>query len=151
MAERTATCGFRCDLCPAFERNRVDPVRTSAAWSALWGVELAPERLRCRGCGVPAPRGAALPEPGCPVRACATGRNVSGCAACPECPCAQLERRLTSVEAVAARWRRRLSPDAYALFVEPYLARAALPSARPTAGEPAAAEDPTASATLPRR
>jgi hypothetical protein len=151
MAERVAPCGFRCDLCAAFEGNAIDPVRISAAWSTLWRVELAPSQARCRGCDVAAEPGAALPEPGCPVRACATGRNLPGCVSCPECPCGELDRRLRAVEAVAARWRTRLSPAAYATFVAPYDARARLSPARPCPSpEEPAAPTPASATPFPR-
>jgi hypothetical protein len=141
MAERVAPCGFRCDLCAAFEGNAVDPVRISAAWSTIWRVELPPARARCRGCDVPAAPGAALPEPGCPVRRCASGRKLPGCVSCPDCPCGELDRRLSAVEAVGARWRSRLSPAAYAMFVAPYEARARLSSLR-SAAEDGVPENP---------
>lgn len=115
-----APCGFRCDLCPAGVGSGVDRVRTSAAWSAIWGVDVPPDRIGCLGCHAGACLGAALPAPACAVRACAAGRKLTGCAACPDLPCERLERRLSGVERVAAEWRSRLSAEAWLRFVAPY-------------------------------
>lgn len=144
-----APCGFRCDRCPAYDGSGIDRVRTSAAWSAIWGVDVAPERIRCRGCHAGAAPGAALPEPACPVRACARGRRLTGCAACPDFPCELLERRLSAVEEIAARWKPRLSADAWERFVAPYAgARATLCALRAHASAP---PRPADASSPPRR
>ena len=49
-------CGYRCDLCPAYESNLksdADKQRMSDAWAKYCGFQIQPEQITsCPGCSV---------------------------------------------------------------------------------------------------
>jgi hypothetical protein len=82
-----ARCGLDCAECPAHKVYlKDDPElrkRTAAEWSKMYNVQFDPETLFCVGCTV-----ADGPHTGycalCPVRACATVKQVPNCGLCDE-------------------------------------------------------------------
>lgn len=82
-----AYCGLDCERCEArlatVSNDEALRQRVAAEWSALNGVEITPEMIRCVGCridGVKTPYCEAL----CPIRQCALKKNVPTCGACGE-------------------------------------------------------------------
>ncbi len=87
MNEYIAYCGLDCEACEArlATVNDDDEMRKTVAgkWSELNGVEITAEMINCSGCRLP---GAKTPycESLCPIRQCASGRQMKTCGDCPE-------------------------------------------------------------------
>ena len=80
-----AFCGLNCEACEAriATVNNDEALRRTVAarWSALNGVTITPEMIRCVGCradGVKTPYCESL----CPIRQCAVTKGVHTCGAC---------------------------------------------------------------------
>lgn len=87
MNELIAYCGLDCEKCDAriATINNDDELRgkTAKLWSKLNGVEITAEMINCVGCrvdGVKTPFCNAM----CPIRKCATGKNLNTCGNCSE-------------------------------------------------------------------
>lgn len=82
-----AYCGFDCEACPVF-KARTPQQRTALA--ARYGKK--PEQIHCGGCR----SGAVNPDfcGGCALRACARGKGLAHCAACPAYPCPAVQQAL---------------------------------------------------------
>ena len=82
-----AFCGLDCETCKA----RLATVRNDGAlrekvakeWSALNGVAITPEMIRCDGCRVAGDK-TVFCESLCPIRSCASGRGYGTCGDCAE-------------------------------------------------------------------
>ncbi len=87
MKKLIAFCGLNCQKCEARQAtiDVDDELRAKVAkhWSELNGVEITPEMINCLGCRVD---GAKTPycESLCPIRQCASSRNVETCGGCAE-------------------------------------------------------------------
>jgi len=96
MEQIISKCGYRCDLCPAYEANlksEADKQRMSDAWEKYCGFQVPPEQIQsCPGCLV---SGA---DPTCTVRPCAIEKNVENCAHCEEFACDKLKPKMNFVE-----------------------------------------------------
>ncbi len=87
MNSYIAYCGLDCETCDArLATVRNDDAlreKVAALWSELNGVTITPEMIRCVGCrldGVKTPYCESL----CPIRRCASERQVETCAGCVE-------------------------------------------------------------------
>ncbi len=128
-----APCGFRCDWCLAFTANartHGDRVRGSAAWAKYYGLQVAPQRMQCRGCAGGRVEGLKYPDPKCEIRPCAAGRGVASCADCDEYPCAVLQSRLAACDEVVERLRGRIPEQEFRRCIAPYDCRATLDGLR---------------------
>ena len=126
MARVVGRCGFRCDLCPAYKENTntsAERERASTGWLSHFGVEVPPEKIRCRGCLADESAGFEFHDPHCPIRPCVTGRELETCASCKECPCDKLEPRLSGFEERARHERDKIPQEEYDEFFAPYDAR----------------------------
>ena len=129
MARIVGRCGFRCDLCPAYKENTetsADRERASAGWSKYFGVEVLPEKIRCRGCLADESEGFEFHDPNCPIQPCVVERGLETCASCRECPCHKLEPRLAGFEEKAERALGEIPQEEYNAFFAPYDARKTL-------------------------
>lgn len=95
-----AYCGLDCAACPAFhgaERLSVaDREAVARKWTTEFNSPFTANDIDCVGCSVT--QGAHVAYCAmCKIRACAQGRALSNCAACPEFACDQLEGFLTNV------------------------------------------------------
>lgn len=87
MNEYTAYCGLDCEACEArlATVNDDNALRRKVAeeWSELNGVEITPEMINCSECRVP---GVKTPycDSLCPIRQCASGKQMNTCGRCPE-------------------------------------------------------------------
>ncbi len=94
MSAMLGSCGIDCALCPAhIATSRNDDAlraKTAAEWSKMFGSEIKPENINCKGCrtdtGVQIAHCAV-----CEIRICAEGRKVENCAPCPDYPCGKLD------------------------------------------------------------
>jgi Protein of unknown function (DUF3795) len=121
-----SACGFRCDLCPALERNvscREDQEATSSGWKKYYDIDLPPDQIVCGGCRVAPAPGRELPARKCETRDCVTERGLDNCGQCEEYPCERKESLMRDVERTIERHAKSVSPAEYAEFFEPYDAR----------------------------
>ena len=82
-----AYCGLNCETCEAriATVNHDDALRrqVAKAWSELNSVEITPEMIHCVGCRISGPK-TPYCEFLCPIRQCATNKQIQTCATCPE-------------------------------------------------------------------
>jgi hypothetical protein len=94
MGQMIAYCGLDCDKCEAYTVTQSDDVpaqerllaRSRAQFNA---PDLEMSSVLCDGCSSTGRHGGFCRV--CQVRACASGRNLANCAACPDYLCATLE------------------------------------------------------------
>ena len=92
MNKFIAYCGLDCKSCEARLATVTDDdslrQKVAKEWSALNGVEITPEMIRCVGCRIP---GIKTPycESLCPIRQCAMSRGVETCGGCGEMDCCE--------------------------------------------------------------
>jgi hypothetical protein len=121
MQEIISRCGYRCDLCPAYEPNikSLDGrKRVSAGWLKYFGFRTSPEEIGCVGC---LNEGKQAYE-GCPVRPCVLERGLLNCAYCSEFGCDTLRPIMDFAEQLAERFKDMPEED-YEMFVRPYEGR----------------------------
>ncbi|HHZ18956.1 MAG TPA: DUF3795 domain-containing protein [Firmicutes bacterium] len=123
-------CGYRCDLCPAFEENMYRGTTRyrksiSRGWAKYFGIHIAPDKIICCGC---LKDGLHL-DKCCPVRPCVIKNAINNCAECVLYPCGKIRSRMEYIEEVKAKWgkipwldRRR--------FIRPYESRQRLEQLR---------------------
>ncbi|KYK20234.1 hypothetical protein AYK25_01460 [Thermoplasmatales archaeon SM1-50] len=71
-------CGYRCDLCPAFVKNKnrfIDRTTLRAGWNTFFGFDIPEERIICVGC---VKKGDHL-DTGCTVQPCALSKPLQNC------------------------------------------------------------------------
>ena len=116
-----AKCGYRCDLCPAYETNLqsdADKQRISDAWAKYCGFQVPPEQIQsCPGCIV---SGA---DPTCTVRPCAIEKNVENCAHCEQFACDKLKSKLNFIEENVKVDLSEIPEDDYNLFIKLFISR----------------------------
>ena len=110
---------MRCDICPAFLRNRAaaDLERASALWAELFDVHLRARDIVCGGCGGET---CALLDQECPVRPCVIERGIDDCGDCPDMPCEKLGRRWVDRRQIEARLGHALPEDDFRKYVLPF-------------------------------
>jgi hypothetical protein len=96
MAGLIAACGTDCEACDAYIATQTNDQerarRTAERWAKQLGgtVPVPIAATVCDGCLTSSPRKGGYCAD-CPLRACATQKNVETCAHCPEYACATLE------------------------------------------------------------
>jgi hypothetical protein len=119
--EILARCGFRCDLCPAYEKNGSGPEELTAirsGWRSYFGFDVPEEQIACAGCL----NEGRHPDADCPVRPCAIERRMETCADCPDFGCGKLKSRMDFAESAMTKFR--IVPDRdFRSFFLPYLSR----------------------------
>lgn len=122
MGAIISKCGYRCDLCPAYESNlksEADKQRMAHAWAKYLGSKVKPEEItRCGGCQTQGKQG----DENCPVRPCASERGIENCAHCEEFVCDKLEDRMDLVEK-NIKDRGGIPKEDYNVFIKPFLSR----------------------------
>ena len=116
-----AKCGFRCDLCPAYEPNRnlmPGTEEISKGWHTYFGFQIPPEEINCAGCLNEGKHA----DKNCPVRPCAIQRKVKNCGECDDFGCDRLKSRMNFIEDYI-KDPDSLSDRDYLLYVEPYLSK----------------------------
>lgn len=93
-----ACCGLDCERCDARVATVTDDAalreRTAALWTALNGVTITPEMIRCTGCrmeGEKPPFCAGL----CEIRKCVREKGLETCAGCVALPGCETLRCIT--------------------------------------------------------
>lgn len=118
MAEVLSRCGYRCDLCPAYEPNiksLADKQRVSAGWLKYFGFDTPPEEIGCVGCLNEGKQAYAS----CPVRPCVLEKGLENCAFCSEFGCDKLLPIMEFSEKLTENFKNMPKED-YELFVRPY-------------------------------
>lgn len=125
MKPIVAKCGYRCDLCQAFEANlksEQDRKRMSRAFSKYYDFEIEPQAIRpCKGCQA----AGEAPDKDCQVYPCVCEKGLPNCGPCPEFDCDKLKTRMDTVEKCLEN-HPDVSEEDYRLFFRPYLSREAL-------------------------
>ena len=120
MAKELLTrCGYRCDLCLAFQENiQKNDQRKALAdgWFRCYGFTVSADKMYCEGCLTPGtPK---LIDAACPVRPCVLARGLDNCSQCEEYPCDKFVKRQVIFEEVARG--KQLSANDRELFIRPY-------------------------------
>ena len=124
-------CGYRCDLCPAYETNLksdADKQRMCDAWAKYFGSQVPPEAITsCAGC---------LAEGGdetCSVRPCAIEKNLDNCAYCEQFACDKLKPKMNFVEE-NIKDLSNIPEEDYDSFIKPFLGKECLLKIRESLG-----------------
>ncbi|MBN1805350.1 MAG: DUF3795 domain-containing protein [Sedimentisphaerales bacterium] len=117
-------CGYRCDLCPAYETNLksdADKQRMSDAWEKYCGFEVPAEAIKsCAGCA------AGGGDETCTVRPCATEKNLDNCAHCEQFGCDKLKQKIDFVEQNVKVKLSDIPEENYNLFIKPFISKECL-------------------------
>ncbi len=133
MEPIVAKCGYRCDLCRAFEthlKSEEDKREIAAAFKRYYDAEIPLEDIKpCKGC----PSAEQPPDDDCSIFPCVQQRGINNCAYCEDFGCGKLKSRMDAVEEILAK--QHSIPDSdYQDFFMPYLSRDTLLQIRQTAG-----------------
>lgn len=127
-----AKCGYRCDLCPAYETNLksdADKLRMSEAWAKYCGFQVPPEQIQsCPGCKV---SGA---DPTCTVRPCAIEKDVENCAHCGQFGCEKLKAKMNFIEDNVKVDLSSIPEKDFNLFIRPFITQKCLQEIRESLG-----------------
>lgn len=133
MSEIVALCGYRCDLCPAYNeniKNKDNRQEISEGWKKYFEFEIPSEEIGCVGCLSEGKHA----DADCPVRPCALEKKVENCAQCDDFICEKLRSRVESVEKLLEKRANNVPEEDYRLFFEPYLSRSRLLNTRDKIG-----------------
>jgi len=115
-----AKCGYRCDLCPAYEANLKsdnDKKKMCEAWSKYLGSNVEADMISiCQGCL----KGDG--DPDCVVRKCAQEKNQANCAYCDDFDCDKLKSKMDLV-AKSVKDPDNIPKDDYDRYIGPFLGR----------------------------
>jgi hypothetical protein len=128
MEESLGYCGFKCDICPAYEKNQnpdTDRQFISDKWFQYFDFRIPAEILSCAGCKN---EGRHL-DTECPVRPCAIEKELNSCAFCKSFGCESLKSRIDFAENNIHKFKK-LPEDDFKNFVEPYLGKKRLAAIR---------------------
>jgi hypothetical protein len=117
--EILSCCGFRCDICPAYEKNVGGPAdleKIRRDWKKYFGFDIPEDRIACVGCANEGRHA----DADCPVRPCAVERRIKTCADCPDFECDKLKSRMDFAE--TAMEKSRIIPEGdFRSYFLPYL------------------------------
>ena len=121
MQSVLSRCGYRCDLCLAYQPNvQKDPANQqilSDGWYKYFGFRIPPEQILCNGCLSSDPK---TIDQNCPVRPCVIAKGLQNCAGCEDYACKNLRDRLVVYEEMAARFADPIPREDRQLFILPY-------------------------------
>lgn len=121
MGTLLTRCGYRCDLCLAYqpnvEKQPSNQQKLSDGWYQYFGFRLEPSTICCDGCLAEDPH---LIDTGCPVRPCVMARGLDNCAQCDAYICDKLKERLVDLDEIKARVGQDIPEDDYLCFIRPY-------------------------------
>ena len=124
-------CGYRCDLCLAYQPNVKENDRRkelSDGWYNLYGFRIEHQDIICDGCiSCENPR---LIDRDCPVRPCVIEKEIDNCASCSDFICDKLKLRIVERQDIEKKLNRKLTEKEYELFIRPYESKARLEKIR---------------------
>jgi hypothetical protein len=128
-------CGFRCDLCLAYQPNiEVNPANRHLlvyGWGKYFGINIQPEEISCPGCLSDGP----TMDSNCPVRPCARSRGFATCAQCGDYICQHLAERIVTCSEIQQKTGEDIPLEDYLLFIRPYENGPRLEALRSAGGE----------------
>ena len=128
-------CGYRCDLCLAYEpnvaQNPSNQQQLSDGWHKYFGFQLAPSEICCDGCMADDPK---LIDGSCPVRPCVIEKGIDNCSQCEHYVCDNLRERLVVYDRVRMRFSADIPPEDRIRFIQPYENRQRLDARRSSEG-----------------
>ena len=114
-------CGFRCDLCLAYQPNiEAHPENRqilSDGWHTYFGFRLPPEEIHCEGCSAESKD---TLDRDCPVRPCVTACGLANCAFCQEYICEKLTERLIDFDKIQEGFDQPIPAEDRRRFLQPY-------------------------------
>lgn len=114
-------CGYRCDLCLAYEpnlaQNPQNAVLLSNGWFKYFGFRIPPEKILCPGC---LSIDGQLIDQDCPVRPCVINHGLPTCASCGEYICSSLEERIVIYETIEQNTSYSIPSEDRDSFILPY-------------------------------
>lgn len=134
MSEIMGLCGYRCDLCPAYNDNIKDKdnrQEISEGWKRYFEFEIPSEEIGCVGCINEGKHA----DADCPVRPCALEKKVENCTQCDDFICEKLRGRIEFAEKLLEKYANNVPEEDYRLFFEPYLSRKRLLNIRDKIGK----------------
>lgn len=121
MDEILTRCGYRCDLCLAYQPNvQAHPENQailSDGWFKYFGFRIPPEQILCEGCMQENPR---LIDQDCPVRPCVLARGLDHCGQCKDYTCDKLKERLVIFAEIQAKHEEEIPKMDALRFIHPY-------------------------------
>ena len=127
-----AKCGYRCDLCPAYETNlksEDDKKKMCDAWEKYCGFQVPPESIKsCTGCS------AGGGDETCSVRPCAIEKNLDNCAHCEQFACDKIKSKMNFVEENVKVDLSNIPEEDYNLFIKPFISEECLLKIRESLG-----------------
>ena len=121
MEEILSKCGYRCDLCPAYDPNiseLTDKQKISDGWFQYFGFRIFPEDIGCVGCLNEGKHA----DVDCPVRPCVIEKGIEHCACCENFGCEKLKSRMDFAEEKLKNFPD-ISEKEHTLFFKPYLSK----------------------------
>ncbi len=114
-------CGYRCDLClayqPNIENNPSNRKKLSDGWFKYFGFRIPEDRIYCEGCMEKNPK---LIDAECPVRPCVIAKGLENCAPCGDYICKRLKQRIVTYEEIKQKAGTEIPEDDYSSFIRPY-------------------------------
>ncbi len=131
MAPILTRCGYRCDLCMAFEANLAQNPENSQAlsdgWHRYYGFRIPLAEICCDGCTMEDP---VLIDRNCPVRPCVIEQGLANCSQCDSYPCEKLEQRSVTRDGIQRDIGEDIPEADYQRFIRPYENRRRLDALR---------------------
>jgi hypothetical protein len=121
MLRIVSACGVLCSRCQAYlgqQKGSAHQKRTAASWNRIYGMKESAENISCAGC-LSADDAVFHSSRRCKARRCCLSKGLKSCAECPDQNCPDLERAQSVWDGVPAI-AKRLSPEDYILYAEPY-------------------------------
>ena len=134
MSEVVALCGYRCDLCPAYDeniKNKDNRQEISEGWKRYFEFEIPSEEIGCVGYISEGKHA----DVNCPIRPCALEKKVENYAHCDNFLCEKLQSRVEFIERLLEKCANNVPEEDYRLFFEPYLSRKRLLNIRDRIGK----------------
>lgn len=123
-------CGYRCDLCLAYQPNVLKNLENqkilSDGWYKYFGFRIPPEEIICDGCMSENPT---LIDISCPVRPCVIASGYQNCSECPNLICDKLKERIVVFDEMLVKMDGNIPEEDYQRFIRPYENRRRLLSA----------------------
>jgi len=114
-------CGYRCDLCLAYQpnvfRNPSNQQKLSDGWFKYFGFRIPPTDICCDGCMKENPK---LIDQNCPVRPCVIEKGLDNCSQCEQYICEKLTERLVVFEDILKKAGGGISEEDHTCFIRPY-------------------------------
>lgn len=106
-----AACGLDCATCSARKATLANDdelrAKTAADWSKMYGADIKPADINCRGCSSVEGPWFSYCTQMCEIRKCARGRKLETCAECADYACGTLSGFLDKVPEARANLEAR--------------------------------------------